>query len=445
VPKVLEFSLDLAPAARCQVIDVTGALSDEARRGLRARRRALFWSPHTTAGYVEHGLVSRLGHRPERLSGLLEAFGVLFPAGASYQHDQLERRRELSEAARAVEPRNGDAHLRFISAALRNCVTYPADREGPVYWLDLDGVHEGRPRRRSTTILGYDGEEVVDRLRWPVPVSRHPVDSVNLADRRLGLLDAVEERLRRQGIEHGRVDLGLAASERGAGLTVNEYETLLMKHDLADVLRNPLRFAADSGRRLLDDPRRLPRKSRSYAAYDLVQVVNSLVDVLGVGETALERLAARLLARPARRFLRLRRAASFPVVPAEGEATPRLLRGVYQAPILISGRPPPVASGRSRSASCGSGDGLSPEAPMEVFWFIVFGLAVGIVARLIVPGRGPGGFMVTAVLGMAGSLVGGLLGRYVLGRGEGYTPGWVLSILGAVILVVAYRVLRRER
>jgi thiamine phosphate synthase YjbQ (UPF0047 family) len=341
VSKVLELSLDLAPLARCQVIDVTEALTPDARARLRAYRRALFWSPHTTAGYLERGLASRLGDQPERLSGLLEAFGVLFPPGASYQHDQLERRRELSEAARAVEPRNGDAHLRFISAGLRNCVTYPAAREGPVYWLDLDGVHDGRARRRSTTILGYEGDEVVERLRWPVPVSRHPVDSVNLADRRLGLLDAIEERLRRLGIGHGRVDLGLGTGERGAGLTVNEFETLLMKHDLADVLRNPLRFAALSGRRFLDDPRKLPRKSRSYAAYDLVRVINSLVDVLGVGETALERLAARVLARPARRFLRLRRAASFPVVAADGESRPRLLRGIYQAPILIQWQPAP--------------------------------------------------------------------------------------------------------
>jgi hypothetical protein len=236
-----------------------------------------------------------------------------------------------------VEPRNGDAHLTFIGAGLSNCVTYPADREQPVYWVDLDGVHDGRPRRRSTTILGYDGEEVVERIRWAVPVSRHAVDSINLADRRLGLVAGVEERLARLGIRHGRVDLALAAAERSAGLTVNEYETLLMQHDLADVLRNPLRFAALGGRRLLDDPRGLPRKSRSYAAYDLVRVLNSLVDVLGIGETALERLAARLLARPARRFLRLRRAASFPVGPAGGApgGPGRLRRGPYQAPILI--------------------------------------------------------------------------------------------------------------
>jgi uncharacterized membrane protein YeaQ/YmgE (transglycosylase-associated protein family) len=80
---------------------------------------------------------------------------------------------------------------------------------------------------------------------------------------------------------------------------------------------------------------------------------------------------------------------------------------------------------------------------VEVVWFILFGLVVGIIARLVVPGRGPGGFVVTAVLGMSGSLVGGLIGRYVLGRGEDYTPGWILSILGAVVLVVAFRVLRR--
>ena len=66
---------------------------------------------------------------------------------------------------------------------------------------------------------------------------------MNLADPRLGLIDAINERLARTGLGKGRVDLALEAGERNVGITVNEYETLLMQHDLVEVLRNPLRFA----------------------------------------------------------------------------------------------------------------------------------------------------------------------------------------------------------
>src|SRR2546426_10857157 len=56
------------------------------------------------------------------------------------------------------------------------------------------------------------------------------------------------------GLEKGRVDLVVEPSERHVGLTVNEYETLLMQHDLVDVLKNPLHFARLKTRHLLDDP-----------------------------------------------------------------------------------------------------------------------------------------------------------------------------------------------
>jgi uncharacterized membrane protein YeaQ/YmgE (transglycosylase-associated protein family) len=82
---------------------------------------------------------------------------------------------------------------------------------------------------------------------------------------------------------------------------------------------------------------------------------------------------------------------------------------------------------------------------VEVLVFVLFGLVVGVIARLVMPGRDPGGFLATAVIGMAGSLVGGLIGRYVLGRGQGYTPGWVMSIVGAVVLLALVRMVSRGR
>ena len=151
----------------------------------------------------------------------------------------MEERTELSEAQRQVEPRNGDSHLTFIGAGMRNCVTYPNTTDTPVYFVDLDGESDGRRRERKTTVLGYDQERVVARERISIPVSRHPIDSVNLGDPRVGFLDSVDDLLARSGIEKGRVDITLEPAQRQAGLTVNEYETLLMQHDLMDVLRTP--------------------------------------------------------------------------------------------------------------------------------------------------------------------------------------------------------------
>jgi uncharacterized membrane protein YeaQ/YmgE (transglycosylase-associated protein family) len=76
---------------------------------------------------------------------------------------------------------------------------------------------------------------------------------------------------------------------------------------------------------------------------------------------------------------------------------------------------------------------------MEIIGFILFGLVVGVIAKFLMPGRDPGGFFATTMIGMIGALVGGLIGRYILGRGESYTPGWIMSIAGALILLWLYR------
>ncbi len=75
---------------------------------------------------------------------------------------------------------------------------------------------------------------------------------------------------------------------------------------------------------------------------------------------------------------------------------------------------------------------------------IIFGLVVGIIAKLLTPGRDPGGFIITILLGIAGSLVGTLIGRALWG-GANYTAGWILSIIGAILLLWLYRVFARPR
>ncbi|KYF71801.1 GlsB/YeaQ/YmgE family stress response membrane protein [Sorangium cellulosum] len=76
---------------------------------------------------------------------------------------------------------------------------------------------------------------------------------------------------------------------------------------------------------------------------------------------------------------------------------------------------------------------------MSVLLWILFGLIVGVIAKLLTPGRDPAGFVVTALLGMAGALLGGFIGR-ALGIYPSYqsSGGFFMSILGAVILLAIY-------
>ena len=73
--------------------------------------------------------------------------------------------------------------------------------------------------------------------------------------------------------------------------------------------------------------------------------------------------------------------------------------------------------------------------------WIVFGLFVGIVAKLVMPGKDPGGFIVTALLGIGGAFVGGYLGRSLGWYGENDTVGFMMAIGGAVVLLIGYRYL----
>lgn len=82
---------------------------------------------------------------------------------------------------------------------------------------------------------------------------------------------------------------------------------------------------------------------------------------------------------------------------------------------------------------------------MAILSWIVFGLVIGIIAKLLMPGRDPGGFIITILLGIAGALVGGFIGRAMGFYGPGQAAGWLMSILGAVILLVLYRLLVRRR
>jgi len=77
--------------------------------------------------------------------------------------------------------------------------------------------------------------------------------------------------------------------------------------------------------------------------------------------------------------------------------------------------------------------------------WIFFGLIVGIIAKLLVPGRDPGGFFVTALIGIVGALLVGWMGRAMGWYGPNDGAGFLTSILGAVILLLIYHALFRRR
>jgi uncharacterized membrane protein YeaQ/YmgE (transglycosylase-associated protein family) len=80
-----------------------------------------------------------------------------------------------------------------------------------------------------------------------------------------------------------------------------------------------------------------------------------------------------------------------------------------------------------------------------ILGWIIFGLIVGIIAKLLMPGRDPGGFVITILLGIAGALLGGFIGRALGLYREGESAGFFMALLGSIILLTLYRVLGGHR
>ena len=75
----------------------------------------------------------------------------------------------------------------------------------------------------------------------------------------------------------------------------------------------------------------------------------------------------------------------------------------------------------------------------SVLGWIIFGLFVGIIAKLLMPGRDPGGFIVTILLGIAGAMLGGVIGRAIGLYGPNQSAGFLMAVLGAILLLALYR------
>ena len=80
-----------------------------------------------------------------------------------------------------------------------------------------------------------------------------------------------------------------------------------------------------------------------------------------------------------------------------------------------------------------------------ILWTIIIGAIIGAVAKLLTPGRDPGGCIITVLLGIAGSFLAGFLGRTMGWYAEGEPAGFIFSVVGAIILLLLYRLLFRGK
>lgn len=340
-------SLTQQPSTRPQVTDLRALLADAGETDLlEQHRRLLVVSHHTTAGFPDRVLRRRLRDDRGRLDAYLDALAGLFPPGAGYHHDRLQLRHELSSEQKETEPLNADAHLSFIGGGFTNCAEF-RERPGrpladhPLWFVDFDGVYRDREdteirRTRRTTFVGYNGEErVADvELEVPVPAGRVALDLADDAATGPGThLGPILSEVRARGVTHGRIQLHLHPEERGAGLTVNEFEALLMTRDLAELFESPLRWAAARG-----------------AGRGAGTALLGALRALGVSGERRERLRDRILARPTPRVLRLRRDLRLPLLPDGPTGAPvRPVRGRYQSPILVQWEPAPAGIRRLRA------------------------------------------------------------------------------------------------
>src|SRR6187200_2890699 len=105
----------------------------------------------------------------------------------------------------------------------------------------------------------------------------------------------------------------------------------------------------------------------------------------------------------------------------------------------------PARSSESWWPACSPSRQSKGGRSMGILTWILFGLVVGVIAKLVTPGRDPGGFIVTILLGIAGALLGGFIGRAMGFYGPNESAGWLMSIGGGIVLLVLYRLVARRR
>ena len=82
---------------------------------------------------------------------------------------------------------------------------------------------------------------------------------------------------------------------------------------------------------------------------------------------------------------------------------------------------------------------------MHIIGSIIIGLIVGVIAKLLMPGKDPGGWIISILLGLGGSLVAGWMGRSLGWYGDGEPAGFIMSVVGAVLILFVYRLLTKKK
>lgn len=82
---------------------------------------------------------------------------------------------------------------------------------------------------------------------------------------------------------------------------------------------------------------------------------------------------------------------------------------------------------------------------MTYLWMLIIGLIVGAIAKFLMPGKDPGGFIITILIGIVGALLAGFLGRTLGWYNEGESAGFIASVVGAILLLVIYRFATKGR
>ena len=80
----------------------------------------------------------------------------------------------------------------------------------------------------------------------------------------------------------------------------------------------------------------------------------------------------------------------------------------------------------------------------SLLWEIIIGGVVGVVAKLLMPGKDPGGIFVTIIIGIAGSIGATFLGQLIGWYKQGQSAGFIMSVLGAVLILWVYRLIKRR-
>jgi uncharacterized membrane protein YeaQ/YmgE (transglycosylase-associated protein family) len=123
---------------------------------------------------------------------------------------------------------------------------------------------------------------------------------------------------------------------------------------------------------------------------------------------------------------------------------------LFLALVLFGAR---ISRGNRTKFCPGSITELKEQKMIAIIGWIIFGLIAGVIAKALMPGRDPGGFIITIVLGIAGSLIGGFIGQALFGYGRavndtndlsrpGFLMSLVLAVVGAIVLLALYRLVK---